>query len=122
MLSESRSPIPAIAFANEVLARLQPAILHQPVIDDAGQIRDVLVRAVEEPLCFVWRNEGVAEPRPDRIDEHEISEIEPCPRIVAQGCRIRRALPRTEGDAFRTDRTQIQIDRRGSRASVESES
>ncbi len=119
---DARPAESAVAFADEILARHQAVILHEPVVDDARQILDVGLGRVEVLLRFVFGDARTAETRAHRIDEHEVGEVEPGPGIVDRRRRVGRAVAfRAELHALRSERAEVEVDRRGARAAVERE-
>ena len=120
VVRDPRHAVAAVALANQVFARREAMVLHQPVEDDAREVVDVVVGGVEILLRLIGGYERPAEAGADRIDEDEIGEVEPRARIVGERCRIRRAVALiAEGDVLGSDRAEVQVHRRRAGAAVE---
>ena len=59
IVRDLRAAEAAIAFADEILARTEAVVLHEPVVDDARQIFDVGLSAVEQLLRFRLRYQWI---------------------------------------------------------------
>ena len=112
-MRHARHAVAAVAFADQILPRLQPLVLRQPVVDDARHVLDVV-------FGLIGGFERAAEPRADRIDEHEVRDVEPRARIVVERRRIRGTVALVaERDALRADGAEVQVHRRGAGTAVE---
>ena len=122
IISQPRHAIAAIAFADQELGAGQPPGLVEPVEHHPAQIFDIGLRGVEIALGAGIVLQAAREAGPDRIDEHQIGEIEPAIGIVARHRGIgRRIALRPELDALGPDRAEIEEGRGGTRAAVEAE-
>ncbi len=121
-MGDGRGAIAAVALAHHVLGRLHAAVLDQPVVDDARQVGDVGLDGEELLVGLVLLQQRARIAGADRIDEHQVGEVEPGTGIVVQADRVRRAVALgPELDALGPDGAQVQIDRRGAGAAVEGE-
>ena len=119
---QARGAIAAVAFTDEVLAGLEAVVFDEVVVDDAGEVGDVLVGAVEELLGLVFRDEGAGEAGANGIDEDDIGEVEPGAGIVGEGGRVRGALAfGSKANAFGTDGAKVEVDRSRAGTAVEGE-
>ena len=83
VVGDARDAVAAVALADQILARPQPLVLDEPVEDDAREVVDIVLGAVEISAWSVGVLERAAEAGADRVDEDEIGEVEPRAGIVA---------------------------------------
>ena len=123
VMRDARAAEAAVAFADEIFARTEAVVFDEPVVDDARQVLDVGLGAVEELLGLGFRDGGAAESGADGVDEDEVGEVEPGAGIVDQRGGIGGAVAFVS-DAFKmlgADGAEVEIDRRSSGASIEGE-
>ena len=107
----------AVALAEQVAGRVPAVVLAQEAPDELGERLRVLVDA---PVVAARRlAQRVAEAGADRIDHHDVRDVEEGPGVVLQGVR-RRSLRADAGrhDAPRPHDPHVQPERRGAGASV----
>ena len=92
VMGDARAAEAAIALAHKVFARAEPVVGHQPVVDNAREVFDVRLGAVEELLRLGLGHQRAAEAGADRIDKDQVGEVEPCAGVVHQRRRITSVL------------------------------
>ena len=118
----SRPAKPAVALAHQIFPRTQPVVLHEPVIDDPRKILNVRRCGVEQFLGLGFGHGCPAESRPDRIDEHEVGEIQPRAWIVHRNRGVRRTVALVAHlQMLGSESAEVQIDGRSARSAVQGE-
>ncbi len=109
-----------VALAQQIAGRVPSLVLAQEAADELRQRGRVLVQSPEiAPLRFARRT---AEPRADRVDHHDVGDVEERVVVVDQRIRRRRLLPHVRGDdPTRAHDTHVEPEGRGARPSVEGE-
>src|SRR5580704_12712346 len=120
-MRDARAAEAAVAFTDQIFPGTEAVVFDEPVVDDAREVLDVGLGAVEELFGVGFRHRRGAESGADRVDEDEVGEVEPCAGVVDEPDGIGGTVTFVAYafNMLRTDSAEVAVDRRCAEAYVD---